>query len=265
MKFFTFLAVVVIAAIGIFTLTNKTPANDAEQVNDITTNTMQEQPANITIQPVEHASAVISWGDTVIYTDPVGDAELYSKYPRPNLVLLTDIHGDHLDTETLATVIDEHTAIVAPQAVVDQLPENIADRTVILENDEETQMLGFAVTAIPMYNIPESEDSFHTKGRGNGYVLGKDNTLLYVAGDTSGTPEMRALTNIDVALVPMNLPFTMDVEEAADAVIAFAPKQVYPYHYRGRDGLSDVSQFKTLVDAANKDIEVVLLDWYPNQ
>jgi L-ascorbate metabolism protein UlaG (beta-lactamase superfamily) len=113
-----------------------------------------------------------------------------------------------------------------------------------------------------MYNLPESDDAYHTKGRGNGYVLDKNGTRVYVAGDTQGIPEMRALQNIDIAFVPMNLPFTMDVEEAADAVLEFKPKRVYPYHFRGREGLSDVNRFKELVNAGSEDIEVVLLDWY---
>ena len=114
-----------------------------------------------------------------------------------------------------------------------------------------------------MYNLPESPTAMHTKGRGNGYVLGIGGKNIYLSGDTQGIPEMRSLKNIDVAFVCMNLPYTMDVKEAADAVLAFSPKIVYPYHYRGQNGLSDINAFKNLVDAGNKNIEVRLRNWYP--
>ena len=75
---------------------------------------------------------------------------------------------------------------------------------------------------------------------------------------------MRNLENIDKAFVCMNLPYTMDVEQAADAVLEFAPKEVIPFHYRGTDGLSDIEKFKSLVNQGNEDIEVTFLEWYPS-
>jgi L-ascorbate metabolism protein UlaG (beta-lactamase superfamily) len=115
-----------------------------------------------------------------------------------------------------------------------------------------------------MYNIPESDKTFHTKGRGNGYVITADGKGVYIAGDTSATPEMKALQNIDVAFIPMNLPYTMNVEEAADATVAFKPKVVHPYHYRGQDGFSDINKYKELVNAKDPSINVELLNFYPN-
>ena len=132
-----------------------------------------------------------------------------------------------------------------------------------MNNGEKLEKSGFQIEAIAAYNIPESDKAFHTKGRGNGYVLEKGGTRIYISGDSSGTPEMRNLKNIDIAFVCMNLPYTMGVEEAAGAVLAFKPKQVYPYHYRTPDGFSDVAKFKALVNASNPNIEVVQLDWYP--
>lgn len=114
-----------------------------------------------------------------------------------------------------------------------------------------------------MYNVPEAQDSRHVKGRGNGYIIEREGYRVYVAGDTGNTNELRSLRNIDMAFIPMNLPFTMSVEDAASAVVAFKPKQVYPYHYRQQDGFADVNKFKQLVDAANIDTDVVLLNWYP--
>ncbi len=212
--------------------------------------------------PISHATAVLRWGDLAIYTDPTGGREAFAGQPAPNLILLTDIHGDHLSTSTLATIVGNAT-IIAPQAVMELLPPDLASHARVLANGETTTELDFDILALPMYNLPESSDSRHTKGRGNGYLIEKAGLRVYVAGDTAGIPEMRALSDIDVALVPMNLPFTMSVEEAADAVLTFKPKQVFPYHYRGQNGLSDVNRFKQLVNAGDPNIEVVLLDWYP--
>jgi L-ascorbate metabolism protein UlaG (beta-lactamase superfamily) len=117
--------------------------------------------------------------------------------------------------------------------------------------------------AVPMYNLPmEGEDYRHVKGAGNGYLLESAGTRIYIAGDTEDIPEMRALEDIDVAFIPMNLPFTMDVATAAAGVLAFNPDIVYPYHYRGSDGLADVREFERLVTLGNPDIQVRLLDWY---
>ncbi len=99
--------------------------------------------------------------------------------------------------------------------------------------------------------------------RGNGYIITLGKKRLYFSGDTEDIPEMRALQYIDMAFVCMNLPYTMTVESAASAVLEFKPKQVYPYHYRGTEGLSDVVKFKELV-SKNPDIEVIQLDWYPD-
>ncbi len=114
-----------------------------------------------------------------------------------------------------------------------------------------------------MYNLPETADSRHPKGRGNGYVLEMGDRHIYFSGDTEDIAEMRALKNIDVAFVCMNLPYTMDVNQAASAVLAFKPKVVYPYHYRGSGGLSDVEAFKKSVNDGDSKIEVRLRNWYP--
>ncbi len=115
-----------------------------------------------------------------------------------------------------------------------------------------------------MYNLPETPDSRHTKGRGNGYVLDFGGKNVYISGDTEDIPEMRQLKNIDVAFVCMNQPYTMEVSQASDAVLDFKPKIVYPYHYRGQGGLSDVDAFKKSVVEGNKSIEVRLRNWYWN-
>ena len=218
-----------------------------------------EKPVKVT--PVTHATIILEWANTVIYTDPTSTSTVF-RGKIPDIILITDIHSDHLSTSTLRAVMASSTIIV-PQAVENMLSDDISARTLVLKNGESTTTAGFKILAVPMYNFPETADSLHSKGRGNGYIIERDGYRVYIAGDTSGTPELKALTNIDMAFIPMNLPFTMSVEEAAEAVIAFKPKQVYPYHYRGQNGLSDVNKFKQLVDAANIDTEVLLLNWYP--
>lgn len=233
--------------------------------NTNSASSMQSQPQSASIIPIEHASAIIQWGAESIFTDPTGGAQLYEGKSAADIILLTDIHGDHLNPETLTAVLTEKTTLIAPQAVKDALPVELAARVTLMKNGDTLTVKGFTVTAIPMYNLPETADSKHAKGRGNGYLIEKDGYRVYIAGDTAGIPEMRALTAIDIALIPMNLPYTMSVEEAADATLAFKPKTVYPYHYRGPDGLADVAKFKQLVNAGDPAINVVLTKWYPSE
>lgn len=213
--------------------------------------------------PISHATMVLSLAGQTIYTDPVGGAQAFAGQPTPNIILVTDIHGDHLDPKTLMEVSKEDSVIIVPQAVKDEIKVKVPGTMVVLANGDKSEQKGINIEAIPMYNIPEGPNTPHTKGRGNGYILEGGGKRIYIAGDTGGTPEMRALKDIDVAFVPMNLPYTMSVEEAADAVLAFKPKVVAPYHYRGPDGLSDIEKFKRLVDKGDSNIKFELLDFYP--
>ncbi|HMH20959.1 MAG TPA: MBL fold metallo-hydrolase [Puia sp.] len=217
----------------------------------------------LTIQPIVHASLVLSLKGLVIYADPTGGKSNYTGLASPDLILITDIHGDHFDPATLSAVRTANTVIIAPKAVADKMPDSLRTKLVVLGNGGQTTSFGISVAAIPMYNLPESPDAKHTKGRGNGYIVTIGGKNIYISGDTQGIPEMRALKNIDIAFVCMNLPYTMDINEAADAVLAFKPKIVYPYHYRGQGGLSDVNAFKAKVETGSKNIEVRLRNWYP--
>ncbi len=214
------------------------------------------------IYPVEHASLVLKWDGEIIYIDPVGRKEDFLKYDEPDMILITDIHPDHLDIDLLESVVTEKTSIIAPKAVFDKLPKALQNNTEVIANGGKTSDYGIAIEAIPMYNLRKEALKYHKKGRGNGYVLEKNGKRVYISGDTEDIPEMRNLKNIDIAFVCMNLPYTMSVDKAAEAVLAFKPKTVYPYHYRGENGLSDVDKFKTLVEAGNPEIKVVQLDWY---
>lgn len=233
-------------------------AQNEQQMDQAETDSVE-----IEITPISHATGVFHWGNTVFYTDPVGGAAAFEGQDAPVFVLLTDIHGDHMNTETLKGLELGDTKIIVPQAVKDKLPEDMQANIVVMNNGDSKDFMGFSIKAIPMYNIPETKDAMHTKGRGNGYILEKDGKRLYISGDTEDIPEMRNLKDIDVALISMNLPYTMPVDQAAEGVLAFKPKKVIPYHYRGKDGFADIEKFKQLVNEGDSEIEVELLDWYP--
>lgn len=218
----------------------------------------------ILIYPIAHATAVLEWNDLTIYIDPVGGLNAFKNHRRPDLILITDIHGDHFSLETLEELSTDKAKIIVPQAVANKMPDAFTPQLDVLNNGESKERFGITVAAIPMYNLREEALKFHTKGRGNGYVLTMNDMRIYFSGDTEDIPEMQKLKNIDKAFVCMNLPYTMTEESAADAVLEFKPKQVYPYHYRGRPNVSDVEKFKKIVTKSNSNIEVILLDWYPS-
>lgn len=217
---------------------------------------------DIIVQPVFHGALALEWNGNSIYIDPYNGAAAYSTLKKPDLVLITDIHGDHMDIKTLQALDLSKATLIAPQAVAGQLPAEWKAKIVVLSNGGTTEQSGISITAIPMYNLPDDSTSRHTKGRGNGYVLTLDGKRIYISGDTEDIPEMRSLKNIDVAFVCMNIPYTMTVEQAASAVLDFKPKMVYPYHYRGQGGLNDTEKFKALVNKGNTSIDVRLKDWY---
>lgn len=218
---------------------------------------------DLKIQPILHGSVVLEWASHVIYVDPYGGAAAYAGQSAPTLILITDIHGDHLHPATLEALDTKEATFVVPQAVADQLTDAFKQKLVIISNGETKMVNGISISAIPMYNLPETADSRHPKGRGNGYIVSLGDKSVYFSGDTEDIEEMRALRQVDVAFVCMNLPYTMDIQQAASAVLAFQPKIVYPYHYRGQGGLSDTAAFAKLVNESNPDIEVRLRNWYP--
>jgi L-ascorbate metabolism protein UlaG (beta-lactamase superfamily) len=210
-----------------------------------------EGPLKIT--PIQHASFVLEFRNKVIYVDPSqGD---YSGLPKADLILITDIHGDHMDTAKVKEVRKGGTVIVAPAAVAKTVTEAI-----VINNGDNKAIAGIQVEAVPMYNLvrgPAQGKLFHDKGRGNGYVLTLGGKRVYISGDTECIPEMKALKSIDVAFVCMNLPYTMTPQEAAECVRAFKPRIVYPYHYRD----SDLNAFTNALKS-EKGIEVRLRKWY---
>ena len=222
--------------------------------------TFQTGSGDITVHPVGHASFVMETPAGVIYSDPVGGAAQYEDLPPPDLILITHEHGDHYDAETLSALVGDETRIVANPAVYAMLPEDLQARAEEISNGGETTFGDVGIEAVPAYNTTEERLEFHPEGRDNGYVLGFDDFRVYISGDTEDTPEMRALEGIDLAFLCMNLPFTMDAEQAASAVQAFTPTYVYPYHYRGRDGgTQDPAEFAQLAGDAT---EVKTGEWY---
>ncbi|MGO9862453.1 MAG: MBL fold metallo-hydrolase [Terriglobales bacterium] len=216
--------------------------------------TFRTSAGEVKITPLYHASTLIEAGGKVIYIDPAKPAK-FAGLPKADLILITHIHADHMDPAAIAEISKAGTEILAPPTVV----ETVTTAKPITNGERKTWQ-GWSIEAIPAYNLtrgPAPGKLFHDKGRDNGYVLTYGGVRFYFSGDTEGIPEMRALKNIDVAFVCMNLPYTMPPEEAADAVKAFHPKVVIPYHYRG----SDLAVFKKLLEGTG--IEVRLLDWYP--
>lgn len=227
-------------------------------------NSTIEVTATTKITPISHATAVITFNNNSIYLDPTGGAKAFTNFDAPNYVLITDIHGDHMNMKTLQSLDLTSTTVIAPNAVVKNILTLQTKEIITINNGETKKFDDFSIEAIPMYNLREEALKFHSKGRGNGYVLTVNSERIYFSGDTEDIPEMRSLENIDKAFVCMNLPYTMTVDSAADAVLAFQPKKVYPYHYRGTNGLSDVAKFKKIINEKNKNIEVIQWNWYPN-
>ncbi|QDZ02188.1 MBL fold metallo-hydrolase [Nitratireductor mangrovi] len=212
----------------------------------------------ITIHPIAHASFVMTVPGLVIYNDPVGEAAAYQGHPAPDLVLVTHQHGDHYNVDTLNALVTDGTQLVTNPAVFDMLPDGLKEKATSIGNGDSATVGDVGIDAIPAYNTTEDRLKYHPQGRDNGYVLSIDGRRVYIAGDTEDIPEMRALTGIDIAFVPMNLPFTMDVEQAASAVAEFKPAVCYPYHYRD----SDPEAFARLVQESEAETEVVQGPWY---
>jgi len=182
---------------------------------------------------IGHGTLMFGYHDKVIHVDPVGREADYAKMPKADLILITHEHGDHLDPQAIDLLRKEQTKLLVTKACA----EKVAGGTV-MKNGDVLTVHGFKIEAVPAYNIvhkrPDGQP-FHPQGSGNGYVVNFDKTRLYVAGDTENIPEMKQLKNIDVAFLPMNLPYTMTPEMVADAAQAFTPKVLYPYHYGQTD------------------------------
>ncbi len=188
---------------------------------------------DLTITFVGHGTLILAVDGTVIHVDPYSRLADYDTLPKADLVLVTHGHGDHLDPPAIAAVRKESTVVIADPASAATL-----DGARALANGESATVGAIAILAVPAYNLLHRRASgapYHPRGEGNGYVLAFGGIRVYIAGDTENTPEMKALENIDVAFLPMNLPYTMTPEMVADAARAFRPRILYPYHYGDTD------------------------------
>lgn len=201
---------------------------------------------NLEITFIGHGTLMMRFNSKVIHIDPVGSFADYSTLPKADLILITHEHGDHLDTDAIETIKTKNTEVV-----LTKICNTKYKGTAVLENGDSGVFAGFAVKAVPAYNIKnvrKNGQPYHPKGNGNGYVITFGNKKVYVAGDTENIPEMADLKDIDVAFLPMNLPYTMTPEMVANAAKMFHPKVLYPYHY----GNTDTSKLLDLMKNQNE-------------
>jgi L-ascorbate metabolism protein UlaG (beta-lactamase superfamily) len=196
-----------------------------------------------------HGSLMMSFGGKTIHIDPYGEIADYGALPKADLVLVTHEHSDHLDPKALKAILKPDTVVVGSRSCATKLPG-----AVIMANGDKRTVLGLAIEAVPAYNVAHKRpdgNPFHPRGAGNGYIVTFGDKRVYIAGDTENTPEMKALRGIDIAFLPMNLPYTMTPEQVADAARGFRPKILYPYHY----GDTDTGKLVRLLQE-EKDIEI---------
>jgi len=217
--------------------------------NNFQTDTIKTSAGPLKITFIGHASLIFEFKKMIIHIDPVGSYADYSKLPKADLILITHQHGDHLDPKAIELIKKDDTKLFCNEA---SLPTAVGGS--VLKNGDATSFKGIKISAVPAYNIVNKRDNgevFHPKGMGNGYVLTFGNVKVYVGGDTENVPEMKNLKGIDIAFLPMNLPYTMTPTMVAEAVKMFNPKILYPYH----TGNTDVNELVKLLKD-KKDCEV---------
>lgn len=188
---------------------------------------------NLRITFLGHASLMFTYRNLVIQVDPWTQQADYSALPKADLILVTHEHRDHLDLAAIQQIRTDRTAVVCNQASAEKLPG-----AQVLTNGQSLEVRGLTIAAVPAYNLMHMREPglpFHPKEVGNGYVVSFGDKKVYLAGDTENTPEIKVLRNIDIAFLPMSLPYTMTPEMVADAAKAFRPRVLYPYHYGNTD------------------------------
>jgi len=197
------------------------------------TDAFRTSAGELVITVVGHATLMMTWGGKVLHIDPVTGQADYAKLPKADLILVTHEHADHLDPAAIGPIRTRGTAVLAPETAARRIPGSI-----VLANGDVRTVQGVRIEAVPAYNLVHMRKPgvpFHSRGVGNGYIVTFGDTRVYIAGDTENTPEMKWLKGIDIAFLPMNLPYTMTPEMVADAAKAFRPKILYPYHTGGTD------------------------------
>ena len=212
--------------------------------NTFETDVVKTTEGDLEITVIGHGSLMFRFGGKILHVDPFSGLANYSKLPQADMVLLTHEHRDHLDLKALEKVRTNKTKIILTKNCTQQVKGGI-----ILQNGDVTTVDGLKIEAVPAYNIVHMRSEgvpYHPKGNGNGYVITFGDKRIYVAGDTEDTPEMKQLKEIDIAFLPMNLPYTMTPEMVADAAKAFKPKVLYPYHYHF--GKTDLPKLAELME-----------------
>ncbi len=212
--------------------------------------TIKTSSGALEITFIGHGTLMFRFDGKVIHVDPVSREADYSLLPQADLILVTHEHGDHLDPNAITKLRKQTTQLVQTKICAQR--STVAGIT--MNNGDVKKVAGFTIEAVPAYNIVHQRKAgipFHPRGEGNGYIITFGDKRVYIAGDTENTPEMKALKNIDIAFLPMNLPYTMTPEMVADAARAFKPKILYPYHY----GDTDPNRLVELLKA-NPEIEV---------
>jgi len=211
--------------------------------------TIKTSAGDLKITFIGHGTLIFAFGGKIIHVDLFSEMADYNKLPKADVILLTHEHRDHLDLKALNSVRTEKTIIVLTKTCAKQVEGGI-----VMDNGDVKTVEGLKVEAVPAYNIIHKRDTgqpFHPKGIGNGYIITFGDKRVYVAGDTENIPEMKELKGINIAFLPMNLPYTMTPEMVADAAKAFKPKILYPYHL----GETDTSKLLDLLKTT-KEIEV---------
>jgi len=241
------------AIIFIMVLTLPVFAEDKEEGSMVKEDVIKTSAGDLKITFIGHGTLMFGFGEKIIHVDPVSGEADYSSLPKADLILVTHEHGDHLDPAAIKLIRKDGTEIVLTEICAQRIEGGI-----VMKNGDVKTVGGLKIEAVPAYNIVNKRQGgqpFHPKGIGNGYVITFGNKRVYVAGDTENTPEMKKLKDIDIAFLPMNLPYTMSPEMVADAAKAFKPKIVYPYHF----GNTDTSKLVKLLEG-EKEIEVRIRD-----
>lgn len=190
---------------------------------------------------IGHGSIMFEFGGKVVHVDPYSRVGDYAALPKADLVLITHEHQDHLDMDALDAVRTPATALVVTKTVAGRVTGGA-----VMNNGDERTVMGLKIEAVPAYNLVHMRSEgapFHPKGTGNGYIVTFGDKRVYIAGDTENIPEMKNFKPIDIAFLPMNLPYTMTPEMVADAAASLKPKLLYPYHF----GETDTSKLLELL------------------
>lgn len=216
---------------------------------------IETSKGDLEITFIGHGTLMFAFDGKIVHVDPVSREADYSKLPKADMILITHEHGDHLDPDAVKTIRKEDTKILLTERCSSKVEDSI-----IMKNGDIQYAEWLKIEAVPAYNIVHKRSNgqtFHPKGNGNGYIVTFADKRVYIAGDTENIPEMKALKNIDVAFLPMNLPYTMSPEMTADAARTFKPKILYPYHYGKTDPQKLVDLLKDV-----KEIEVRVRNMY---